>query len=69
MALKRSEKKALRERVRAFCAELITNAESPGYDITNGMYRDQEDNDEALALIAQEMHLTAKRVNWSGGDA
>lgn len=69
MALKRSEKKALRERTRAYCAELITNAESPGYELTNGMYRDEEDNAEALALISQEMHLAAKRVNWSSGDA
>lgn len=69
MAMTRAEKRELRKRTRQYCAGLISNAENPGFLLTNGMYPDEEDNREALALISQEMHAAAKRVDWEKGDA
>lgn len=66
MALKRSEKKALRERVRKFCAALIQNAE-----IADSWFPDEFDQ-ESLDIIRTEMQSVAQRIDpeiLNGSDA
>lgn len=57
MALKRSEKKALRERVRKFCAAMIQNAE-----IAESWFPDNFDQD-SLDVIHAEMQSVAQRID------
>lgn len=62
MALKRSEKKALREKVRKFCADMVRNSTIPV-----SLY-DGEDT-ESLFIIRQEFEAVANRLDWANGDS
>jgi len=68
MPLKRSEKKALREKVRKYCAELIRESRIPE-ELYSG------DDTEVLLILRREFESVANRIDHvfnnteSSGDA